>query len=59
MPQLAVWAPSPPVRGPVMTPVLDGLVKLLIVEHSVLTRLAIDLLGKSFHILCSFSGLSR
>lgn len=42
-----------------MTPVLDGLVKLLIVEHSFLTRLAIDLLGKSFHILCSFSGLSR
>lgn len=48
---IAVWAPSPLVLGPVMTPVLDGLVELLIVEHSFLTRLAIDLLWKSFHIL--------
>lgn len=42
-----------------MTPVLDGLVELLIVEHNFLTRLAIDLLGKSFHFLWSYSGLSR
>lgn len=42
-----------------MTTVVDGLVELSIVEYSFLTRLAIDLLWKSFHNLCSFSGLSN